>query len=197
MPVQRPHQSETDNRNFAACAELPVHGGAGVRPQPLGAYRLRCTLLAPLGAREVFKVFEDARNLARITPPWLNFQVLTGAVAMRPGAEIDYVIRWLGLPMRWKTLITAYEPPRFFEDRQLEGPYALWHHRHDFFETPAGTVVSDCVDYKLPLGPLGRIAHAVTVRRQLLQIFRFRQAAMPELLGVECKPLEDPHVTTV
>ena len=142
----------------------------------------------------MFRVFEDARNLAKITPPWLNFEVTTAQIEMRKGAEIDYVIRWQGLPMKWKTLIVDYNPPDSFVDLQMRGPYKLWHHRHTFTESAEGTIVGDCVDYSLPLGPLGRIAHAVMVKRQLLEIFRFRQEAMPKLLGVPCRSLGDPEI---
>ena len=34
-----------------------------------------------------------------------------------------------------------------------------WHHRHDFKPTEYGALVSDWVDYALPFGPLGRLAH--------------------------------------
>lgn len=142
----------------------------------------------------MFRVFEDAHNLARITPPWLNFRILTGRIDMRPGAEIDYVIRMNGLPMKWKTLITEYEPPSYFVDLQMKGPYSLWHHRHDFVETPDGTIVADTVDYSLPFGPLGHLAQALMVRRQLLEIFDYRQNAMPELLGVKCRRIGDPEI---
>lgn len=144
--------------------------------------------------REVFRVFEDARNLAKITPPWLRFEVLSGEVAMRRGAEIDYVIRWQGLPMKWKTLITNYDPPDSFVDLQVRGPYRVWHHRHSFRETAEGTVVEDRVDYALPLGLLGRAAHCIVVKRQLLAIFRYRQTAMGRLLGVVCRELDEPRI---
>src|SRR3954447_25035160 len=158
-------------------------------------YQLRCRLLAPLSIADTFRAFENPRNLAKITPPWLSFQVTTaGAIDMRPGAEIDYVIKWLGLPMRWKTLITDYQPPFSFMDEQARGPYSLWRHCHTFEETDGGTLVSDIVDDRLPLGPLGAIANAVMVGPQLLGIFRFRQRAMDELLGVKCRPVEAPAI---
>lgn len=141
------------------------------------------TAQAPLA--EVFRFFEDPRNLGRITPPWLNFSIVDpDGVQMRAGAEIDYVIRWQGLPMKWKTVIREYDPPRRFTDEQARGPYALWHHEHTFEETRAGVAIGDRVDYRLPWGVLGRIAHAVVVKRQLLEIFRFRQRAIAEVLGV-------------
>ena len=148
---------------------------------------------------EVFRFFEDPRNLGRITPPWLNFAIVVpkgvpGGTQMRKGAEIDYVIRWQGLPMKWKTLITEYDPPVRFVDEQARGPYALWHHEHTFEEMADGVTIRDRVDYRLPLGVLGAIAHAVMVKRQLLEIFRFRQGAIAKILGVPGIRFEEPRV---
>jgi uncharacterized protein len=146
----------------------------------------------------VFRVFEDARNLAEITPPWLRFAVTTqGDIQMGQGVEIDYEIRWQNLPMKWKTVISEYQPPFYFVDEQLKGPYKLWRHVHEFAETAHGTIVSDRVDYTLPLGPLGRVAHSLIVGRQLKAIFEYRQRAMPKLLGVECKELDAPSITAL
>src|SRR5437660_6838589 len=112
-------------------------------------FQLRCRLLAPLSIGDTFRAFQDPRNLSRITPPHLGFQIVSnGSIEMRRGAEIDYTIRWLGLPLRWKTLITAYDPPHSFVDQQVRGPYSLWQHSHRFEETPEGTVVSDRVNYR-------------------------------------------------
>jgi ligand-binding SRPBCC domain-containing protein len=142
-------------------------------------------MTAPLPIAEVFSFFEDARNLGRITPAWLNFRILNAdRIHMRAGAEIDYVIGWMGLSLRWKTIIREYEPPHRFVDEQASGPYALWRHRHTFEETDAGVVIRDCVDYRLPLGLLGRIAHGLIVKRQLLQIFQYRQATIARLFNV-------------
>jgi ligand-binding SRPBCC domain-containing protein len=144
---------------------------------------LRCELVTETPLAETFRVFENPYNLAKITPPWLNFRIVTENLKMRRGALIDYRIGWLGLPMKWRTLITEYDPPLSFVDEQLKGPYVLWRHRHTFLETAEGTVVGDEVRYILPMGPLGRVAHAVMVRRQLEGIFRYRQKALGAMLG--------------
>ncbi len=155
-------------------------------------------MTAPAPLTEVFRFFEDPRNLGRITPPWLNFRIVNpDAVRMRAGAEIDYVIRWQGLPMKWRTRIAGYNPPRSFVDEQIRGPYTLWHHEHTFEETPNGVVIRDQVDYRLPLGVLGRIAHAVVVKNQLLEIFRFRQKAIAEILAVPGIVFDEPRVSAV
>jgi len=158
-------------------------------------YRLECSMTAPVPLAEVFRFFEDPRNLGRITPPWLNFRIVNPAgVEMREGAEIDYIIRWQGLPLKWKTVITRHNPPRFFVDEQFRGPYSLWRHEHTFEETPDGVVIRDRVDYRLPFGPLGRIAHALMVKNQLLEIFRFRQKAIAEILATPGITFDEPRV---
>lgn len=144
---------------------------------------LRCEMLAEAKLADVFRVFENPYNLAKITPPWLNFQVVTPDVEMRRGALIDYTIRWMGLPMGWRTLISEYEAPRASVDEQLKGTYTVWRHLHTFEETARGTRIVDQVRYVLPLGPLGRAAHAVSVEQQLKGIFRFRQRALAPMLG--------------
>ena len=98
-------------------------------------YTLDCEMHVPAGLRDTFSIFENARNLERITPPWLNFRILSAQLEMRRGLEIDYVIRWLGIPMHWKTLIAEYDPPDRFIDTQTKGPYSLWRHTHSFHET--------------------------------------------------------------
>ncbi|MBM3785136.1 MAG: SRPBCC family protein [Acidobacteria bacterium] len=141
-------------------------------------------MTVPKTVDQVFRVFENPRNLAIITPPWLNFEVLTpGPLEMRPGLEIDYKFRSMGIPMRWRTRITEYEFGRYFVDEGIRSPYKLWRHLHEFIPTEDGTRVCDTVVYSLPLGPFGRIAHAVLVRRQLSEIFTYRQEKLKEHWG--------------
>src|SRR5688572_23820517 len=131
-------------------------------------YILQCEMKAPVSIEQAFSVFESPHNLSQITPEWLNFRITTpGTITIRRGAEIEYQIKWLGIPMNWKTIITAYEPPDSFEDFQAKGPYRVWRHRHTFRAIDGGTIVGDRVEYELPLGPLGRIANAIAVARQL------------------------------
>ncbi len=161
-------------------------------------YELRCSLYAPLPIGKVFRAFEQPRNLARITPRWLRFEIRSqGELGMRTGLEIDYTIRWLGIPMPWRSRITAYDPPRLFVDEQVRGPYRYWHHHHGFKADGNCTIVSDCVEYALPLGLLGAMAHALAVKWQLLGIFRFRQSEVAKLLGVECIAVEAPAVRSL
>ncbi len=158
-------------------------------------HTLQCEMLVTKSLAETFAVFEDAHNLGKITPSWLHFEVTTpGQIVMRKGAEITYKIKWLGLPMRWKTLISQYEPPFLFVDEQAKGPYTLWRHQHTFHPAADGTLVRDHVEYALPLGPLGNLAHGLMVRQQLLGIFRYRQKALREMFGGATREVAEPVV---
>jgi len=137
----------------------------------------------PLG--EVFQFFSAARNLELITPPWLAFEVLRAEPEpMREGTLISYRLKLHGVPLRWQSRIEEWEPARRFVDMQVHGPYRLWRHRHEFEALDGGgTLVRDRVDYALPLGPLGSVAHAALVRRDLERIFDFRRQAVGRELG--------------
>ena len=133
---------------------------------------------------EVFDFFAAARNLERLTPPWLSFHVLTPEpIEMQVGTLIDYKLRVHGIPLRWQSRIEEWEPGRSFIDRQIRGPYGLWHHRHTFAADGAATIVHDTVDYGLPLGALGEVAHPLFVRRDLERIFAYRHRAVIEALA--------------
>jgi ligand-binding SRPBCC domain-containing protein len=129
----------------------------------------------PADPGAVWAFFADARNLEAITPPLLGFRVVTPQpIDMDVGTLIEYRLSLHGLPVRWLTRIEEWEPGKRFVDRQLNGPYALWHHTHTFAPHPEGTFMRDRVRYRLPLGPLGAFGLPL-VRRDLRTIFDFRQ----------------------
>ena len=133
---------------------------------------------------EVFAFFSNVSNLEIITPPWVYFQILTPQpIVMRAGTVMDYRIRLCGVPMKWRTLIETFEPNLRFSDTQVRGPYQYWHHTHEFQQTPEGVRMNDHIRYAIPLGPLGDFARWLFVRRQLEQIFNYRQAKIVELLN--------------
>jgi len=138
---------------------------------------------------EVFAFFKDPFNLEAITPPWLAFKVDAATDrAVRVGTEIRYTLRLHGIPMRWKSRISEYVEGESFADEMLSGPYKSWYHRHLFRPVPGGVEIEDIVDYSLPFGPLGRLVHALVVRRQLASIFDHRAAATARLFPGRSSP---------
>ena len=138
----------------------------------------------PRPRAEVFPYFGDAANLEAITPPWLSFRILTPLpLAMREGALLDYRLSLHGIPITWRTEITAWEPPHRFVDEQRRGPYRLWVHEHTFEDIsggPGGTLATDRVRYAVPFG---RLANRLLVARDLRQIFDYRNRKIQEVFG--------------
>ena len=144
-----------------------------------GTYELRASQDLPLPREEIFPFFADARNLERLTPPSLQFVIVTpGPIDLRAGAVIDYRIRVHGIPLDWRTEITGWEPPVWFADTQVRGPYRLWNHEHRFEPIEGGTRCIDIVRYR----PRGGALANLLVRRDLHRIFRYRSERLPELL---------------
>ncbi len=138
----------------------------------------------PAPLETVFAFFSDAMNLELLTPSWVKFKVLTPApIKMAAGTHIQYRLGWHGVPLKWTTEITRWEPPHAFEDIQLSGPYRLWHHTHRFEGINGGTRMTDIVRYALPFGLLGRAAHALAVRKNVASIFEYRHARIQEMFG--------------
>jgi ligand-binding SRPBCC domain-containing protein len=145
-------------------------------------HRLERAQPIPPPPGEAFEFFADARNLEAVTPPWLRFRVVTPEpIVMGVGTVIEYRLRLHGLPVRWLARIEVWEPGRHFVDAQLDGPYRLWRHIHTFEPCEAGTLMRDVVEYALPYGPLGTLAHVTLVRRDLDRIFEFRAQAVARL----------------
>ncbi len=135
-------------------------------------------LPAPRG--DVFLFFADPANLEALTPSWLSFEMLTPRpLPSGEGALFDYRVQVRGLPIRWRTLIETFIPGERFVDRQIAGPYALWHHTHRFEDLPdGGTRMTDQVRYRVGWGILGRIVTALWVRRDIARIFEYRRAVL-------------------
>ncbi|MGD9645143.1 MAG: SRPBCC family protein [Pirellulales bacterium] len=146
-----------------------------------GAFRLQSTFWLSQRRDQIFEFFSDAFQLETLTPAWLSFAVLTPRpIEIRAGTLIDYRLRLHGLPIRWQSRISVWEPPVRFVDEQTRGPYRRWHHEHAFVEVDGGTLCRDTVDYA-PRG--GRLLNALFVRRDLLRVFAFRQQKLRELFG--------------
>lgn len=134
----------------------------------------------PIG--EVFEFFADARNLERITPPWLGFWILSmDSPYISEGTEIRYRLRLHGIPLFWRTEIRHWDAPHRFIDVQRSGPYKLWRHTHSFEAHGERTKMIDVVRYVLPFGFLGQIAHNLKVRADVRKIFDYRYQRIQQL----------------
>jgi ligand-binding SRPBCC domain-containing protein len=156
---------------------------------------LRREQVLEVPVEEAFDFFSRAENLEAITPPLLRFRITTAApIEMGAGTEIRYRMRIHGIPVGWLTRIETWNPPHGFVDRQIRGPYALWHHTHSFEAIDEGrTRMTDVVRYGHRFGPLGTLAEHLVVRRDLDRIFDFRRDAIPALLSARGAGLQrDP-----
>ncbi|WP_224491058.1 SRPBCC family protein [Robertkochia flava] len=148
-------------------------------------YRLHSTQKLPISMDEAWDFFSDPANLKVITPEHMGFEIQSGADRkMYAGQIIKYVVKpfpWM--PTKWVTEITHVNEGKYFVDEQRFGPYSLWHHKHFFRPVEGGVEMEDIVDYKLPLGILGRIMHSLVVRKQLNSIFSYREEKLIKLFG--------------
>lgn len=150
----------------------------------MGPYRLFREQVVPRPLEEVFAFFLLPENLEAITPGWLHFRILN--VDPRPvqtGTLIRYSLRIHGLPVRWVSRIVDWTPPHSFVDVQVTGPYRTWHHTHRFFAEDGKTRIVDEVLYELPFGPIGRLAHHVRVKTDVVRIFDFREEKIRRLFA--------------
>lgn len=131
---------------------------------------------------EVFRFFADAANLERITPPELQFHIITPQpIDVKKGTLIEYQLKLRGFPVKWKTEITQWNPPHDFVDTALKSPYRQWIHLHKFKTGENGeTIMEDVVRYRLPFEPLGNLAHWY-VKRELNYIFDYRRKVIEEI----------------
>lgn len=149
-----------------------------------GTTRFEAAETIPADPDRVFDFLSNAANLKALTPPSLRFNMLTPSpIEMRRGTIVEYEVKVRGLPLRWKTLITKWQPGVRFADLQIRGPYLLWRHQHDFETKRDGVAVRDTIDYALPFAPLSNIALPL-VRSDVRRIFDYRRAA---LLAIDLK----------
>lgn len=161
---------------------------AGDRP-PTGLQLLRADTVVPTGLVDTFEFFANAVNLERLTPPWINFRILTPLpIVMGEGTIIDYQIVLYGIPVPWRTRIDAWEPGVRFVDRQIAGPYRWWRHEHRFESGSDGTRVIDQVEY----APRAALFSSRLVQRDVQRIFAYRQRVLADLLVDDLR--DAPHV---
>lgn len=146
-------------------------------------YVLESRVWLPRPIAEVFAFFSEAGNLQRITPAWLDFRMVgMSNPAIQASTRIDYRLKVRGIPVRWRSEISDWDPPRRFVDRQIAGPYAVWNHEHGFEAQRGGTLCSDRVEYLPPGGPLlAPIINRLVVARDVARIFQYRREKLMEL----------------
>lgn len=131
---------------------------------------------------EVFAFFSKAENLNELTPPELHFTIDTPLpIAMNEGILIDYRIRLSGIPFKWKTRITKWNPPYEFVDEQIKGPYVQWHHTHTFKSSNGGTIMTDTVAFLSPGWILEPIINALFVQKKVIGIFKYRESQLKRI----------------
>jgi ligand-binding SRPBCC domain-containing protein len=147
-------------------------------------YELRSDIMVKAPLEQVWAFFSNPKNLQRITPDYMGFQIVRcpPVETIFNGMIIEYIVRpMLNLPLRWVTEIAEVQPPFSFMDIQLKGPYALWHHFHSFEKVNGHTKMIDIVKYAMPFGILGNLTHDLFVRRQLEEIFKYREETVQTL----------------
>ncbi len=144
-------------------------------------YRLKTELWVSRPRVAVFQFFADPANLERLTPGWLRFKIISEASQpMTEGARLDYRLRIHGLPMKWQSEITAWNPPHRFVDRQTRGPYRLWVHEHTFLDQEGGTLVRDNVQYSV-FGDA--LVNRFFVAPDLDRIFKYRHTVLKTIFN--------------
>ncbi|WP_405202450.1 cell division inhibitor [Dokdonia sp. LLG6352-1] len=153
-------------------------------------YQIHSKQNLPISVDEAWQFLSNARNLGTITPNYMNFNIISGAD--RPvyaGQLIQYTVTPIAnIKMQWVTEIISVKEGAYFVDEQKYGPYALWHHKHFIKEIPGGVEMEDIVDYKVPAGFLGRLAHPYLVKPKLEEIFEYRKKALEEKFGIYKNP---------
>jgi len=140
-------------------------------------YKLERKQVLPINKSVCWKFFSDPRNLQKITPPNMNFEIKSELPqTVYPGQIIIYNIKLLpGIKISWVTEITQSKDESYFIDEQRFGPYKFWHHQHLFSEVEGGMEVKDIVHYSAPFGILGRLANWFFIRHKLNDIFKYRK----------------------
>ena len=148
-------------------------------------YRFKKSQLLPITIKEAWDFLSDPNNLKKITPDYMGFNILEKEdTKMYAGQIIQYIVTpILGIPTKWVTEITHVKDKSYFVDEQRFGPYSLWHHKHFIKEVDGGIEMLDIIDYKIPLGFIGRLANPILVKPKLNEIFNYRKKKLVELFG--------------
>jgi len=151
----------------------------------LKLYQIKTEQRLPISIEKAWDFFSNPKNLKDITPVEMGFEIISGAdESLYPGQIIQYNVSPIfGIKLRWVTEITHVVKNKYFVDEQRFGPYSLWHHKHFFKKIKGGILMEDVVDYKIPLGWMGQLAHFVFVKNKLNKIFKYRENKLVKLFG--------------
>ena len=135
----------------------------------------------PKPLNEVFDFFSDVKNLEVLTPPLLNFKVVDKSTEnIQEGTKINYKLKIRGVPAKWTSLITNWQPMKEFADVQLKGPYSKWYHRHLFKPLAGGVLLEDKVVYRLPFSRFGGNLLHWFILKDIKTIFSYRRKRIKE-----------------
>ena len=150
-------------------------------------YHFKAEQFLPIPIFQAWDFFSSPKNLSIITPPQMNFRIVSSEVGdtIAAGMKIQYKLKPLfGIPVRWESLITEVNAPYTFTDLQTKGPYVFWKHVHHFIEKEGGVLIVDEVSYKLPMSIIGKIMHSLIVRKKIEKIFEYRRSVLNKLFPV-------------
>jgi ligand-binding SRPBCC domain-containing protein len=149
-------------------------------------YYFRTEHLLPVNIEQAWDFFSSAKNLALITPPEMDFKILTKLEEKEiyEGMLIDYTVKPVfGIPLNWQTEITNVNRPQNFTDIQTKGPYKVWEHTHTFIQKENGILMKDEIKYQIPFGMLGQLAQTLFIKDKVKEIFQFREKALEKIFG--------------
>ena len=138
----------------------------------------------PITLEEAWQFFSRPENLGQITPPEMNFKVLSDllSVPMYAGMVIRYRLTpLLGIPASWVTEITQVNEPFYFVDEQRFGPYRYWHHEHHFEIKDDGILMTDLLHYVVPFGFIGKWIDKWLISKKINQIFAYRKNILAKM----------------
>ncbi len=152
----------------------------------MGFFQLKKQIELKADIDELWEFISDPANLKKITPGYMGFEITSGDLPdiIYEGLIISYIVTPIaGVKTKWVTEITKIREKKYFVDEQRVGPYKMWHHQHFLSKTAKGTLMSDIVSYKPPMGVLGSIANTLLIRKKLDDIFEYRARAVTDLFG--------------
>ncbi len=144
-------------------------------------YQLQTKQFLPIPLEKAWEFFSSPNNLSKITPPAMNFKILTatGTGEIYNGMKIKYKVSpLLGIPLNWETEIDQVNYKVSFTDKQIKGPYKKWEHTHTFEAVEKGIMMYDRIQYQLPFSYLGKIAHWLFIRKKIEEIFNYREITL-------------------